>query len=87
MQANTPRAHRFYLAKANYPLSEKLLVRLSPREEGLLTTYGFWMEALASGRINPVTEEQQQFVMVVRGFRAPQTRFEIAWSKHAALVC
>ena len=81
MKANTPRAHRFYLQKVAYPLDDLVLPRLSPREERMLTRYGFWLEALAEGKIQPMTEEQQRFVMVARGIQLPLSRYEIAWVK------
>lgn len=76
-----PRAHRFYLRKNHFPLSEEVLARVSPREAVLLARDGHWLEALAAGKINPITEAQQRFVMVARGHRVPQSRHEIAWSK------
>lgn len=81
MTSNTPRAHRFYLKKTRYPLRKDVIKRVTPREEEILDRYGHWLDALAKGVIPPCTEEQQRFVMAARGFRVPQSRFEIAWAK------
>jgi uncharacterized protein YifE (UPF0438 family) len=54
---------------------------LSQRERLLLLRYGRWLEALSSGRLCPLTPEQEQFVRVARGSEAPSTEFEHAWVK------
>jgi uncharacterized protein YifE (UPF0438 family) len=53
----------------------------TPEEADLLTRYGRWMEALASGAIAPATPSQEQFVRAARGEVEPATPFELAWAK------
>lgn len=52
---------------------------LSPGDIVLLRRYGYWLEALAAGDINPITDAQTAFVRVHRRACAPQTVFEILW--------
>ncbi len=47
----------------------------------MLARYGYWLEALASGALAPITPEQQQFVRVARGDAEPQSAFEVVWVK------
>jgi uncharacterized protein YifE (UPF0438 family) len=51
------------------------------QERALLERYGRWLEALALGAIEPITEEQRRFVQVARGECPPLTSFEAAWTK------
>jgi uncharacterized protein YifE (UPF0438 family) len=53
----------------------------TPAERDLLTRYGRWMEALATGGLAPVTAEQERFVKVARGEQPPATEFERIWDK------
>lgn len=50
-------------------------------ERTLLTKYGRWLEALASGVLLPLTPTQEQFIRVSRGQVEPNTDFEKAWMK------
>ncbi len=53
----------------------------SAEELQVLHRYGFWLEALAEGRIEPTTAAQEQFCLVVRGEAKPQTLHERAWMR------
>lgn len=78
----TPESHREYLKKKDYPLG--VLVRppgLTQEESHVVSRYGYWMEALDKGHIQPCTDEQKAFVSVCRGEREPSTVFETAWWK------
>jgi uncharacterized protein YifE (UPF0438 family) len=86
MNRSIPRAHRFYLQKIGFSVPTAVWERLSPRELAMIQRYGFWLEALESGKLTPFTEAQQRFVMTVRGHRRPQDRFEVAWSKLSSQV-
>ena len=44
-----------------------------------LSDYGNWLEALASGRIQPVTAEHRRFLRVDREEVDPETACERAW--------
>ncbi len=48
-------------------------------EREILTKFGRWLEALATGSISPTTPGQQQFVETASGRREPETEFEHAW--------
>jgi hypothetical protein len=52
------------------------------RERTLLSRYGYWLQALADGVIEPITPEQERFVRAVRGEEEPQSAFELAWTKY-----
>ncbi|MBN9120494.1 MAG: DUF413 domain-containing protein [Planctomycetes bacterium] len=73
-----PEDHAAYLAEHDFvtPPGD-----FTPIEKELLTKYGRWMEALASGAIAPATPGQEQFVRVARGEGEPGTDFERAWTK------
>jgi uncharacterized protein YifE (UPF0438 family) len=52
------------------------------KEKALLVRYGRWLEALASGVLAPITDEQKHFVQAARGESPPGSAFESAWLKH-----
>lgn len=47
----------------------------------LLAGCGFWLEALASGALVPLTEAQERFVAVAEGRAVPASEHEHAWAK------
>jgi uncharacterized protein YifE (UPF0438 family) len=55
---------------------------LDDAERELLSRYGYWLEALATGTLSPSTPEQTQFVRVAQGQAEPRSAFEVAWAKH-----
>jgi uncharacterized protein YifE (UPF0438 family) len=73
-----PEDHAAYLARHDFvgPPGD-----FTPTEKELLTKYGRWMEALASGAIAPTTPGQEQFVRVAGGAGDPSTDFERVWRK------
>jgi uncharacterized protein YifE (UPF0438 family) len=73
-----PEDHAAYLAKHDFGIPPG---NFTPAEKELLTKYGRWMEALASGDLAPATAGQEQFVRVARGEGEPTTDFERAWLK------
>jgi hypothetical protein len=58
---------------------------LDERERHLLLRYGRWLEALSTGRLQPLTPEQEHFVRVSHGEESPSTEFERAWVKVSRL--
>jgi uncharacterized protein YifE (UPF0438 family) len=56
---------------------------LSDGDRRVLLQYGRWLDALASGKIEPLTPEQEHFVRVARGGEAPATDFERAWIEYS----
>jgi uncharacterized protein YifE (UPF0438 family) len=75
-----PQEHRDYLERVFYSLCFDLS-RFSEQEKKLLIRYGHWLEALAKGKIQPITPAQERFVKTHKGEESPQTPFEIAWKK------
>ena len=75
----TPDDHAAYLARTDYALPDAL--DLGKDEAALLRRYGHWMEALASGTIQPTTPDQAHFVEVAAGESEPRSDFERAWVK------
>jgi uncharacterized protein YifE (UPF0438 family) len=55
---------------------------LDDQERELLSRYGHWLEALATGDLVPTTPEQIRFARVARGEAEPRSAFEVAWAKH-----
>jgi Protein of unknown function, DUF len=75
-----PAEHAALLRRGAYPFHPA--ATLDDRERQLLSRYGYWLEALATGALAPSTPEQIQFVRVARGEVEPQSAFEVAWAKH-----
>lgn len=73
-----PTEHAALLARRDFVIPPG---DFSDSERDLLAHYGRWLDALASGAIQPATPGQAQFVMVARGQREPETDFERAWVK------
>lgn len=51
-------------------------------ERELLSKYGYWMKALATGTLAPITPEQIQFVQAAKGETEPRSAFELVWAKY-----
>jgi uncharacterized protein YifE (UPF0438 family) len=73
-----PDDHASYLAKHDFVIPPG---EFTTAEAELLTKYGRWMDALATGLIKPTTPSQEQFLRVAAGEAEPTTDFEKAWSK------
>jgi uncharacterized protein YifE (UPF0438 family) len=71
-----PKEHKKYLAKRNYPLkcSSKIF---KAKEIEFLKNYGYWIEALVSGAILPVTKKEQR---LIDGKAEPENDEEKTWS-------
>lgn len=41
--------------------------------------YGVWLEGLATGALEPMTDAQRRFVQVAKGLESATTEFELAW--------
>jgi uncharacterized protein YifE (UPF0438 family) len=65
-----PEDHRELLARKDYALkcSRKIF---TADEYEILREFGYWLEGLASGAIQPFTPEQRQFVIVAQGKTEP----------------
>jgi uncharacterized protein YifE (UPF0438 family) len=57
--------------------------KLDDKQRALLVRYGRWLEALASGALEPTTNEQRHFVGAARGECPPRSEFESAWIEHS----
>lgn len=75
-----PTDHTRLLARHDYPVA--VMAQLTDAQRQLLARYGYWLEALAEGTLEPATAEQRHFVQVARGEAAPQSAFEVTWVEH-----
>jgi uncharacterized protein YifE (UPF0438 family) len=74
-----PEEHREFLKHRGFvPLCTNIF---SSDEYAILERYGYWMTALATGKISPITPEQERFIRVDRDDCEPATTFEKAWMK------
>ncbi len=79
-----PTEHTKLIHRTGFPVP--VTTALDGQERGLLTRYGYWLEALASGAIAPITPDQQQFVRVACGDAEPRSAFEVAWVKFSQIA-
>ncbi len=54
----------------------------SNEEIELIEKYGHWFEALVSGILSPITEEQKAFIQVFKNHEKPFTPEQVAWFKY-----
>ena len=76
-----PLEHSIELGKGNYPLRTEYSNLLEPFQRDLLHRYGYWLEALAEGRIEAYTDAQTEFIGVTKKVMRPQSKFELVWMK------
>lgn len=76
-----PEDHKELLARKDYALkcSHKIF---TADEYEILREFGYWLEGLASGAIQPFTLEQRHFVTVAQGKTEPVEPFEKLWVKY-----
>ncbi|MFL5328857.1 MAG: DUF413 domain-containing protein [Gemmataceae bacterium] len=79
-----PNGHDEFLRRGSFPIHPS--ANLDANEREVLSQFGYWLEALANGKISPATSEQMQFVCVANGEMDPQTTFEWVWIKHVQAV-
>jgi uncharacterized protein YifE (UPF0438 family) len=73
-----PADHQFHLRRR--PFAHRCSTAVFPAEElAALAEYGNWLEALASGAIQPMTAEQEHFLRVDREEAEASTVCERAW--------
>lgn len=76
--SNVPADHLAYLQRRPFVFRCSTAV-FPPDELEALMERGNWLEALATGAIQPVSAEQEHFLKVAREEAAPSTLFERAW--------
>ncbi|MGX2950925.1 DUF413 domain-containing protein [Ursidibacter sp. B-7004-1] len=76
---------RFFDDK-NYPRGFSRHGDYTIRESQTLEQFGQACLALESGERTPATEEEKQFVAVVKGEQAPETFLEKVWVKYRTLT-
>ena len=54
----------------------------SDEEILFLEKYGHWLQALANGILEPITELQKEFILVAKKEKAPFSFEEQAWNKY-----
>jgi pimeloyl-ACP methyl ester carboxylesterase len=74
-----PETHMREFAKGGYKV--KLAEHYTPLEAFYIHNMGYFLEALASGRLDPVLPAQEHFVRSVRGEISPQSAMETGWIK------
>lgn len=81
-------AHAQHLASRRKPYSIRPVMasRLRPEERAVLEKYGTWLEGLATGALEPMTDEQRRFVDVACGRAQARTLYERAWVHLQALL-
>ncbi len=77
-------AHRWERKKVFH--ADVKLIGFSRKEKEQLEKYGAWMQALASGLLQPYTQEQQRFIDVTKEIEAPISAFEALWVKYVHSV-
>ena len=73
-----PADHLEYLRRRPFVFGCSTAV-FPPEELEVLSERGNWLEALAAGKIRPVTAEQEHFLRVDREEAEPRTLAERAW--------
>ena len=73
-------AHAALIHRGNFPVPAD--EHFEDGERTLLSRYGYWLQALADGTLQPISPEQERFVRAVRGDEEPQSAFELAWTKY-----
>ena len=78
--SKVPEEHLIHLQRR--PFAFRCSTEIFPAEElEALATYGNWLEALAAGAIQPLTAEQEHFLLVDRDEAEPATVCERAWAR------
>ncbi|ATC96826.1 DUF413 domain-containing protein [Pseudoalteromonas tunicata] len=67
------------LIKKGFQVDPQIAKSLNRANIAHLEKYGAWLSALETGQIAPITEEQNRFLDVCRGFQNPINATEIAW--------
>lgn len=75
-----PADHMAELRRGAFPVPS--VGDFDDRERALLSKYGYWLKALVTGTLSPITPEQHQFVQVANGAASPQSPFELVWAKY-----
>jgi len=75
-----PDDHKLYRRKEFRPVCSTKIFSLE--ETSFLKSYGSWLVALASGKIQPYTKEQKHFVQMVNGEEEPNTEQERIWWRY-----
>lgn len=81
-----PEEHKEYLKQRDYPLGIEGRHVFDDSEKEMLKRYGYWLEALATGKIQPSTTEQEEFVHAVQsgGEKVLESKMQAAWLKLVA---
>ena len=77
VKAPIPEDHMNEFMKGGYQVT--LSDDYPPLGKYLITHFGHWLEALATGRIAPMDQYNTHFVQVCRGEASPDTPIEEAW--------
>ena len=75
----TPNSHKPFLKKERYDIRIKQTEILPEGGIEILERYGYWMEALLQGSIQPTTPEQERFIKVANDELDAESSFERVW--------
>ena len=76
--------HIIQARKKEY-LAGRVIEGFTSEEYKLINSKGYWLDALASGDLEPETEAQANFIEVCKGNRVPESDCEKAWTKYKSL--
>ncbi|MGR5149522.1 DUF413 domain-containing protein [Photobacterium alginatilyticum] len=77
--------HKALLKNQNY-VSKANIKGMTLTELSLVNKCGYWLEALSTGAISPLSESQRQFISVTKGEVSPRTEHEKAWVKYRVIT-
>lgn len=80
-KSKDPAAHRAE-RRLRFHIDGETQEFLTPKQISGVQKYGTWMEGLTSGRLAPLTPEQERFVRVAWGLTPPTTEFERTWTMY-----
>lgn len=78
---NIEEKHKTYL-RIPFDAHPRITKFFDDKELSQLRKKGSWMQALASGDLEPMSREQEHFVLVATGKIHPETSFEKIWARY-----
>jgi uncharacterized protein YifE (UPF0438 family) len=78
---NIPEDHKTYLDKKGYSLNCSRVEIFDDDETNIFYNYGYWLDALAEGKIKPITQAQENFINAAHGNKDAETPYEKLWIK------
>jgi len=76
---STQNSHNYYLNKKDYLICQSILNKLDAEDVKNIKRYGYWLNALEQGKIEPFSKEQELFLKVCKGVISPQNDIQKSW--------